>query len=98
MIIFSGKLLDGGSILPDIFTVTLPSNWESRWPEIEAAAHKYNFSVERKGDEIAFSGYGIIGDIRVDGTTAHVTIDKKPFFLSTAYIADKVENFLKGQR
>jgi hypothetical protein len=84
--------------LLDTFSVELPNNWESRWPEIEAAAHKYNFSVERKGNDIAFSGFGIIGDIKVDGAIAHVTIDKKPFFLSTAYIADKVENFLKGQR
>jgi hypothetical protein len=84
--------------LPDIFSVELPANWKSRWPEIEAAAHQYDFSVERKGNDIAFSGYGIIGYIKVDGTTAHVTIDKKPFFLGTSYIADKVENFLKGQR
>jgi hypothetical protein len=83
--------------LSDTFTIDLPPNWNSRWPEIEAAAHKYNFSVERKNNDIAFSGYGIIGYIKVDGTTAHVTIDKKPFFLSTAYIADKVENFLRGQ-
>jgi hypothetical protein len=84
--------------MPDSFTIELPSNWESRWPEVVAGAHKYNFSVERKGDDIAFSGFGIIGDIKVDGAIAHVTIDKKPFFLSTAYIADKVENFLKGQK
>jgi hypothetical protein len=84
--------------LPDTFTVKLPRNWEKRWPEVKAAAKKYNFDVTRTGNDVAFSGYGIEGVITVDGTKASVTIDKKPFFLSTSYIIEKVESFLKGQK
>lgn len=87
-----------GEKLPDAFTIKLPKNWQKRWPEIRAAARKYEFSVHKRGNDIAFSGYGIEGNIQIDGNTAHVTIDKKPFFLSTSYIAEKVEEFLKAQR
>jgi hypothetical protein len=83
--------------LPDTFTIELPSNWQSRWPEVRRAAHKYNFEVTRHGNDIEFSGFGIEGIIKVDGDTAYVTIDKKPFFLSTAYIIEKVEEFLRSQ-
>jgi hypothetical protein len=84
--------------LPDKFKVDLPRNWRSRWPEIEAAAEKYNFEVNRQGNNVAFSGYGIEGYIKVSGSTAHVTIDKKPFYLSMSLIIKKVQDFLKGQR
>jgi hypothetical protein len=84
--------------LPDTFKVDLPKNWKSRWPEVKAAAKKYNFDVDRKGNDVAFSGYGIEGYIKVSGSTAHVTIDKKPFYLSKSLIIKKVEDFLKGQK
>jgi hypothetical protein len=84
--------------LADTFTVHLPRNWKSRWPEVKAAAKKYNFDVDRKGNDVAFNGYGIEGNIKISGNTAHVTIDKKPFYLSKSLIIKKVEDFLKGQR
>jgi hypothetical protein len=83
--------------LPDKFTVVLPKDWQKRWPEVLRAAHKYNFDIERNGNDIAFSGYGIEGNIKMSGNTAHVTIDKRPFFLSKKMIEDKVRDFLKGQ-
>jgi hypothetical protein len=84
--------------LSDSFVFELPENWQSRWLEIKAAAIKYNFVIVRNENNIAFSGYGVEGNIEVDGNTARVTIDKKPFFISTSYIVELVENFLKGQR
>ncbi len=84
--------------MADSFAVELPENWRARWPEVRAAARKYDFELHKHGDDVTFSGFGIEGKIRVDGATAHVTIDRKPFFLSTSYIIEKVENFLKAQR
>ena len=80
--------------MPNTFTVTLPGNWKARWPEIREAAEKYKFKVIRDGNEIDFDGLGVAGNIKVAGNTAHVTIDRKPFFLSTSLIAHYVTNFL----
>lgn len=82
--------------MPDTFSVTLPRNWHERWPEVQMAAKKYNFDVHRKGDDIAFNGYGVEGNIKVAGNTAHVVIDKKPFFISKEMIASKVRQFLQN--
>jgi len=80
--------------LPDTFMVTLPGNWKARWPEIRNAADKYNFKVYGAGNDIDFDGLGVAGNIKVAGNTAHVTIERKPFFLSTNLIAHYVTNFL----
>ncbi len=85
-------------ILADSFAIELPKNWRARWPEVRAAASKYDFELHKHGDDVTFSGFGIVGNINVDGNTAYVTLEKKPFFLSTSYIIEIVENFLKGQR
>ncbi len=84
--------------MADSFAIELPKNWRARWPEVRAAASKYDFELHKHGDDVTFSGFGIVGSIIVDGNTAYVTIERKPFFLTTSYIVEKVENFLKGQR
>jgi hypothetical protein len=84
--------------LAHVFKIELPANWDDRWPEVQAAAHKYHFPVRRDGDDIVFEGYGIKGRIRVNGNSAHVTIDRKPFFLSKSLIEGKVRGFLAGQK
>jgi hypothetical protein len=80
--------------MADTFTVTLPGNWRQRWPEVRAAAKKYNFVIKKIGDNIDFSGMGVAGNIRVAGSTAHVTIDEKPFYLSKSLIVSKVREFM----
>jgi hypothetical protein len=80
--------------MADTFTVTLPGNWHQRWPEVQNAARKYNFKVNKAGNEIDFDGMGVAGNIVVNGNTAHVTIDRKPFFLSMNLIAGWVKDFL----
>ncbi len=80
--------------MPDTFTVTLPGNWQQRWPEVQSAARRYHFHVNRSGNDIDFDGLGVAGYIRVNGNTAHVTIDKRPFFLSKNLIVSKVRDFL----
>jgi hypothetical protein len=84
--------------LPDIFAVELPENWIERWPEVQQAAGKYDFNVERYGDEIVFNGYGIEGVIQINGNEATIIIDKRPFFLSSSFIEDKVREFLSSQK
>jgi len=84
--------------MAESFTVQLPGNWKDRWPEVEAAANKYSFSLQMTGDNIRFAGFGIEGEIRIDGTLADVTIEKHPFFLSTLFIEGKVRSFLLSQR
>ena len=80
--------------MADFFTVNLPGNWQLRWPEVQRAAKRYNFKVNRSGDDIDFNGLGVSGNIRVTGNTAHVTIDRKPFFISKSIIVRKVRDFL----
>ena len=82
--------------MPDKFSVILPKDWQKHWPEVQRAAHKYNFDIEKNGNDIAFSGYGIEGNIRITGNTAHVTIDKRPFFLSKEMIVNQVKRFLQS--
>jgi len=80
--------------MAESFTVILPGDWQQHWPEVQAAARKYNFKVNKTGDSIDFSGLGVAGNIRVSGNTAHVIIDHKPFFISKGLIEKKVREFL----
>ncbi len=81
--------------MADTFSVELPKNWHERWPEVQRAAKKFNFTVHRKGNDVEFTGYGVEGSIKVTGDTAHVVIDKKPFFISSSLIETKVRQFLE---
>ena len=81
--------------MADVFTFELPRNWEERWPEIQAAARKYELVIKKRGNDVAFSGYGIEANIRVNGNSADVTIEKKPVFLSRAFIVRLVQDFLR---
>jgi hypothetical protein len=83
--------------MADTFSVKLPGNWKERWPEVEAAADKYNFSLQKDGDNMTFAGYGIEGEIKVNSNIANVIIEKRPFFLSAAFIEEKVRSFLLRQ-
>jgi hypothetical protein len=80
--------------MADTFTVWLPGNWRQRWPEVRDAARKYNFKVNKTGNDIEFVGMGVAGSIRVNGNKAHVTLEKKPFFVSKGMIVGKVRDFL----
>jgi hypothetical protein len=83
--------------MADTFSVKLPGNWRERWPEVETAAAKYSFAIERTGDFVKFAGYGIEGEIRVENNIADVVIDRRPFFIPASFIEEKVRAFLLTQ-
>ena len=64
---------------------------------MEAAAAKYSFAIDRDGDYVRFSGFGIVGEIRVENDIATVVLNHRPFFLPESLIEAKVRAFLLTQ-
>lgn len=82
--------------MADNLEITLPSNWQIKWPQIQESARKYGFKLQKQGNNIAVSGPKIEGEIAVEGDRGQVRIAKKPFFVSNNMIVGKIREFLQS--